>query len=162
MGLVMFSDIAQGEQASTTVRGRGPSANWIVVQQAFELPSFVSKYVDSKRLHELAGADKGYEFTVMNQKMHFKPDEWRMEAVLLGASLLYLFLHFTGKARNRSLVTTWVRTAMPLLEDEFAAVAKRDDGSGEGKLIWNGGSQALLYASGRRGIEGYVAAVSRQ
>lgn len=124
--------------------------------KAVELPSFISKYVDSKHLGNAAGASKGYEFTVMNQKMHFKPDEWQVEAAILVASLLYLFLHFTGKARNRSLVSTWVKTAMPLLEDEFAAVAKRDDGSGEGKLIWNGASQALLYASGRRGVEGFV------
>ena len=49
-----------------------------------------------------------------------------------------------------------------VLEDEFAFVGKEDapaghhfgTGEGDGKLVWNGGGEALAYASGRRGVDG--------
>lgn len=75
--------------------------------------------------------------------------------------MVYLLLHVIGKIRNRNLAKAWIKTALPLLEDEFAFVGKEDAGShsagigeGQARLVWNGGAEALAYASGRRGVDG--------
>lgn len=51
--------------------------------------------------------------------------------------------------------------AQPMLQDEFAHVEKEEEVGGnhvspsEGhvRVIWNGAADALVYASGRRGVD---------
>lgn len=55
----------------------------------------------------------------------------------------------------------WTVVAQPMLQDEFAHVEKEEEVGGnhvspsEGhvRVIWNGAADALVYASGRRGVD---------
>lgn len=106
--------------------------------------------------------EKSYDFTLIRTSVKFRPIDFKYEGLFIVAALVYYVLHRIGLSRNRALARRWLETAMPLLEDEFAFVGKEDApgghhwgvGEGKGKLIWNGGAEALAYASGRRGVEG--------
>lgn len=106
--------------------------------------------------------EKTYEYKVWKLDLKFKPTEFKVEAALLVLAVFYLLFHFIGKARNRAFAKAWLQVAMPMLEDEFAFVGKEEEvdghrvglGEGNGRLVWNGGSEALAYASGRRGVDG--------
>lgn len=88
----------------------------------------------------------------ITSKVSVTPYEVRGEVIVLFAGLAFWLVHLVGKSTNRRLAHNWVREAMPLIEKEFATTAK--DGQGKGELLlWNGGDEAVLYASGRRSVE---------
>jgi hypothetical protein len=75
--------------------------------------------------------------------------------------MFYILVNFLGKTRNRALVEGWTTAAQNLLQDEFAHVEKEEEAEGQHvaptdghvRIIWNGSSEALVYASGRRGVD---------
>lgn len=104
---------------------------------------------------------KTYEAKVWKLDLRFRPIDFRLEAILLSLSLLYLIANFVGKTRNRALAEGWTKAAQAMLQDEFAHVEKVEDAQGQHvapsdghvRIIWNGGADALVYASGRRGVD---------
>lgn len=88
----------------------------------------------------------------ITSKISIAPVDLKWEGIALLLSLAFVFLHAIGKRRNRSLAHNWVQQALPVIEKEFATTAKDSNGKGE-LLLWNGGDEAVLYASGRRGVE---------
>lgn len=93
----------------------------------------------------------------ITSKISIAPADLKWEGLALVLSLFFVLLHAIGKRRNRSLANNWVQQALPLIEKEFATTAKDSNGKGE-LLLWNGGDEAVLYASGRRGVERSVVA----
>ncbi|PWN41569.1 hypothetical protein IE81DRAFT_324426 [Ceraceosorus guamensis] len=96
-----------------------------------------------------------YTFPVWSQKYTVRPIDYKVEASLLLLVALYIFLHLLGKARNQAVAKTWANVAVPMLADEFAVVGKGTEigaSGGEEHLVWNGAGDALLFATGRRGV----------
>ncbi|PWN32121.1 DUF1682-domain-containing protein [Meira miltonrushii] len=128
---------------------------------AVELPGFLKGAIP-EQLQDLPWYERSYEFTLIRTPVKVRPIDFKLESLFLGIAFVYFIAHLIGKARNRALAKAWLKTAMPLLEDEFAFVGKEDapaghhfgTGEGDGKLVWNGGGEALAYASGRRGVDG--------
>lgn len=88
----------------------------------------------------------------LTSKISVKPVQFKLEGVVLVIALLFVLFHTIGKSKNKRLANTWVKEALPAIEKEFATTAK--DGQGKGELLlWNGGDEAVLYASGRRSVE---------
>lgn len=88
----------------------------------------------------------------LTSTLSVKPIQFKVEAFVFALALLYVFFHALGKRKNQRLAETWVKEALPAIEKEFATTAK--DGEGKGQLLlWNGGDEAVLYASGRRSVE---------
>lgn len=88
----------------------------------------------------------------LTKNITVRPIDFKLEFAVLAVALFYILLHANGKRRNRAYADTWVREALPAIEREFATTAK--DGQGKGELLlWNGGDEAVLYASGRRSVE---------
>lgn len=81
--------------------------------------------------------------------------DFRVEALLLLLSLLYGVFHVLGRARNARIAKAWAAVAAPMLRNEFANVAAgKEIGVREGEtLVWNGGAEAVMYATGRRGVD---------
>lgn len=84
-----------------------------------------------------------------------RPIDFVVDAACFGLALLYLVVHRIGRARNRMLAQTWADLAAPMLRNEFAAVGKGKEigAKGEETLVWNGGAEAVMYATGRRGVD---------
>ncbi|CEH18383.1 Uncharacterized conserved protein [Ceraceosorus bombacis] len=96
-----------------------------------------------------------YTFPVWSQNYTVRPIDYKVEASLLLLVALYIFLHLLGKARNQAMAKTWANVAVPMLADEFAVVGKGTEigaSDGEEHLVWNGAGDALLFATGRRGV----------
>lgn len=129
---------------------------------AVELPGFLKAALPGQLQQHLPWYEQSYDFTLIRTKVKVRPIDFKIESLFLGIAFIYFIAHLIGKSRNRSLAKAWLKTAMPLLEDEFAFVGKDDapaghhfgTGEGNGKLVWNGGGEALAYASGRRGVDG--------
>ena len=125
-----------------------------------DLPNFLRPAVEL--VQPTSPWEKTYEFRVWKQDLKFKPVDFKIEAACFVVALLFLLFHVIGKARNRAFTKAWLQVAMPLLEDEFAFVGKEEEGEGhhlgqgegQARVVWNGGSEALAYASGRRGVDG--------
>lgn len=93
-----------------------------------------------------------YRSYPLTSKLQIRPIDFKLEAIILAFAILYSILHVIGKRRNRSKAETWVKEVLPAINREFATTA--DDGKGKGEmLLWNGGDEAVLYASGRRSVE---------
>ncbi|KAN0060912.1 hypothetical protein ACQY0O_006646 [Thecaphora frezii] len=122
---------------------------------ALELPSFLKPGAASNRpiaatAYNAQQPYQGYEIP-LGSRFVLRPALFTTEAGVLGFCLLFLLIHYVGKTRNRQIAERWAKKAVPLISSEFAAVA--DDTKGRGLLIWNGGSDALVFASGRRGCQ---------
>ncbi|EPQ28267.1 uncharacterized protein PFL1_04094 [Pseudozyma flocculosa PF-1] len=125
---------------------------------AFELPKFLTGGLGSPNANRPVGATAyqaqqpydGFEIPITS-RLVFRPALFTTEGGVLGVCILFLLIHYAGKARNRQMAERWAKKAMPLLSNEFASVA--DDTKGRGLVIWNGGSDALIFASGRRGCQ---------
>lgn len=89
---------------------------------------------------------------VVSSRVVVKPIDFQLEALVACIALAYVLLHTLGKKKNQRLADTWVAQAIPTIEKEFATTAKDGEGKGE-LLLWNGGDEAVLYASGRRSVE---------
>lgn len=88
----------------------------------------------------------------ITSKVSIKPYELRTELFVFLGAIAFWIIHLVGKSTNRRLAHNWVREALPMIEKEFATTA--NDGQGKGELLlWNGGDEAVLYASGRRSVE---------
>jgi len=88
-------------------------------------------------------------------KLVFRPYDFILEGYLFGLCFLYLLVSYAGKLRNRSLVNNWFNHAEKFLLTEFSAIADGKVGGGGGnKTLWNGGGEAVVYAGGRRNVEG--------
>lgn len=88
----------------------------------------------------------------LTSKITLRPIDFKHEAFVACAAVFYLLFHLVGQKKNRRLADTWVTEALPAIEKEFATTAKDGEGKGE-LLLWNGGDEAVLYASGRRSVE---------
>ncbi|CAO1614116.1 unnamed protein product [Parajaminaea phylloscopi] len=88
----------------------------------------------------------------ITSKVSVRPIDFRLEAAVALVAVAYVLLHLVGQKKNRRLADTWVAQALPAVEKEFATTAKDGEGKGE-LLLWNGGDEAVFYASGRRGVE---------
>lgn len=81
----------------------------------------------------------------------FYPSQHYVQAFLVGLALVYYFASRVGRWRNQQIVQPFVKVVTPALEGEFAQVS-----TGEGithPLVWNGADSAMLFATGRRGVE---------
>lgn len=87
----------------------------------------------------------------LTSKFIFRPSLFQTEGAVLGLCVIFMLIHFVGKLRNRQIAEAWSRKAIPVLKEEFAAVV--GDENGKGMLMWNGGSDAVIFASGRRGCQ---------
>ncbi|PWN49003.1 hypothetical protein IE53DRAFT_388791 [Violaceomyces palustris] len=136
---------------------------------AFQLPSlFMPASFDGRKLVERPASQpyQGLEYR-LGSKFVFRPALFRAEAVLLSVSFLFLLVHLVGKSRNRLLANRWAKAALPILDQEFALVARgaggksKSGGDDDGDILtWNGGGSALIYASGRRNVESLHALIT--
>jgi hypothetical protein len=138
-----------------------PQSDFSLIVIAWELPSILKPAKEV--LSPSSPWERTYEYKVWKLDLRFRPVDFKIEAALVTVSVFYLLFHFVGKTRNRALARAWLQVAMPMLEDEFAYVGKEEEkdgvhrvgvGEGSGRLVWNGGAEALAYASGRRGVTG--------
>lgn len=129
---------------------------------AVQLPGFLKAALPEQLQENPNWYERSYEFTLIRTPVKVRPIDFKIESFFLAIAFVYFIAHQLGKIRNHALAKAWLKTAMPLLEDEFAFVGKEDaptghrfgTGEGLGKLVWNGGGEALAYASGRRGVDG--------
>lgn len=98
----------------------------------------------------------GKEFslgTIGKTKLVFRPELFKLEALSVIVCLLFVIAYLNGRAANKRKVRRWIQNASPILSSEFAYIgASASAGAGSDRLIWNGSDEALLYASGRRGL----------
>lgn len=87
-------------------------------------------------------------------KLQFKPYDFVLEGLFFAICFAYLFISFLGRARNHSVVSKWLKQSTAYLESEFAVIANGEGGDNAEKSLWNGGGEAVVYASGRRSVEG--------
>ncbi|KAK0554224.1 hypothetical protein OC846_000933 [Tilletia horrida] len=91
--------------------------------------------------------------TIGKTKITFRPELFKLEAISLVVSIAYVLIYLLGRASNKSLARRWIKAASPTLINEFSHIgASAAAGAGADRLIWNGSDEALLYASGRRGV----------
>ncbi|CBQ72109.1 conserved hypothetical protein [Sporisorium reilianum SRZ2] len=125
---------------------------------AFELPAFLKSVISVERVNN-ANLPTGATAYQANQpydgieipitgRLVFRPALFWLEGGVLGFCVLFMLIHLVGKTRNRHIGERFASAALPTLEHEFAVVANDD---GKGHLLWNGGSAAMMFASGRRG-----------
>ncbi|GAC92706.1 hypothetical protein PHSY_000261 [Pseudozyma hubeiensis SY62] len=125
---------------------------------AFELPSFLKSTIAAQNVNNVnrpTGATAyqanqpydGLEFPLVGRFV-FRPALFWLEGGVLGFCLLFILIHLVGKTRNRQMASKFASAALPVLEQEFAVIANDE---GKGHLLWNGGNEALMFASGRRG-----------
>lgn len=125
---------------------------------AFELPSFLKSATavqNGNHLNRPTGATAyqankpydGLEIPLVGRFV-FRPALFWLEGGVLGFCLLFVLIHLVGKTRNRQIASKFADAALSTLEQEFAVVANDE---GKGQLLWNGGNEALMFASGRRG-----------
>lgn len=142
-------------------RGSPASPASPLYSPALEIPGFL-KGAAGAVAEPPSPWEKTYKFRLFRMDAEFTPVDFKIEALLLVLAAAYLCMHFVGKARNHTLAQRWIKAALPMLEDEFAYVAKEQEkgghdpaqGEGRAKLAWNGDNTALGYASGRRGVDG--------
>ncbi|KAE8227332.1 hypothetical protein CF319_g182 [Tilletia indica] len=111
---------------------------------------------DAARLQGTAPPYPGYELplgTIGKTKFVFRPELFKIEAISIGICIAYVIVYFVGRARNKALASQWIKAASPMLINEFSHIGGPSSaGAGSDRLIWNGSDEALLYASGRRGV----------
>lgn len=79
-------------------------------------------------------------------------NKFKLELVLFSFAAAYglWFLLVRGYYRKRAYA--WVRAALPELEQEFSNIATQTP-YGKSPLVWNGASEAVFFATGRRAID---------
>mgnify|MGYP001762195321 CR=1 FL=1 len=94
-------------------------------------------------------------------KLHvrFFPSMFYVQGTLLAAAFVYLVLAFAGRAINGWRTRAWARELGQALQSEFAVVGTGEERGGAPRLLWDGGDRAMLYASGRRGVQALHACV---
>lgn len=128
---------------------------------AFRLPTFGGSSSESKEnapvgataqgaAEAISAPYEGREYHI-GSRLIFRPAQFKTEGALLGLCVLYLALHFAGKTINQSRARAFAKAATPMLNSEFFLVARvRED---KDVMMWNGGDEAVMYASGRRGVD---------
>ncbi|KAK0537884.1 hypothetical protein OC842_001484 [Tilletia horrida] len=98
----------------------------------------------------------GQEFplTVIGKtKFVFRPELFKLEALSFVICVVYVAVYFAGRSANKGLARRWIKAASPYIVNEFSHIgAPQSAGASSDRLIWNGSDEALLYASGRRGL----------
>lgn len=93
--------------------------------------------------------------TVWKVNLALRPRQFYVQGTLLAMALLLFVIAVLGRLSNRWRVQSWSRVYTRALEDEFVQVGA-DDAATRGsvpRLVWNGGDEACLFASGRRGVQ---------
>lgn len=88
-----------------------------------------------------------WEGKIKKLDLRLYPSMFYLQGVLLAIALAYAVFALLGRALNRWKSRTWLRELENALQSEFAVVGKDKSNP----VVWNGGDEACLYASGRRG-----------
>ena len=86
-------------------------------------------------------------------KLHVRlyPSMFFVQGCIVLATLVYATMAVGGRILNRWAAQQWTKALAAALQDEFAVARP--------KLVWNGGDEAMLYATGRRGTTALQALV---
>jgi Protein of unknown function (DUF1682) len=79
-------------------------------------------------------------------------NKFKLELVLFSVAAFYGLWFLLIKSHNRRKAYAWVRAALPELEPEFSNIATTTP-YGKSPLVWNGASEAIFFATGRRAID---------
>lgn len=122
-----------------------------VLAQRFQpLADAVTKVLDPFRAVPKPAYPPLWEGDVGKFHLAFYPQQFYLQGALLALALLYALTAWVGRWRNRRIANQVAETYARALRTEFALVGAGDDHS---LLVWNGAADAMLFASGRRGVE---------
>ncbi|WFD31158.1 hypothetical protein MSPP1_002192 [Malassezia sp. CBS 17886] len=94
---------------------------------------------------------------VSSYNLAFYPREYYVQAAIVGAALVYALVAAVGRWWNRRIVQDMERELTRAIAPQFAHVGANNDAPA---LLWNGGDQAVLFASGRKGVDTFHATFS--
>ncbi|CAD6883900.1 unnamed protein product [Tilletia controversa] len=152
--LIAAAPLAQAALLLTLV---GPAAADNPFVRAFALVAGKAKAdATAARLSTPAPPYPGHQFpiaTIGKTKLVFRPELFKLEAISVFVVIVYVLVYFAGRSRNKTLARQWIKSASPIIINEFSYIgAPASVGASTDRLIWNGSDEALLYASGRRGL----------
>ncbi|WFD43787.1 hypothetical protein MPSI1_002451 [Malassezia psittaci] len=82
-------------------------------------------------------------------QLEFVPHHFYVQGMVIVLAILYAINSYIGRWRNRQAVRAFTEVYTEALREEFALVGAGDDTV----LVWNGAADAMLFASGRRGVD---------
>ncbi|WFD02239.1 hypothetical protein MOBT1_000920 [Malassezia obtusa] len=120
-----------------------------VLERFAPLGALVDKVLDPVRAVPRPTHEPLWQGKIGAFNLVFYPEQFYVQGALLALALVYALLALVGRWRNRRVVRPWTDTYVRALRDEFALVGADE----AAPLVWNGAADAMLFASGRRGVD---------
>ncbi|PKI82475.1 hypothetical protein MVES1_003460 [Malassezia vespertilionis] len=97
------------------------------------------------------GSEPVWTGELYNMKLALHPAQFYAQGALVLLAVLYLVASLLGRWRNTRRVAPFAAVLMHAMQGEFAQVGASADAPPG--LVWNGASDALLFCTGRRGVD---------
>ncbi|WFD37002.1 hypothetical protein MCUN1_003894 [Malassezia cuniculi] len=91
-----------------------------------------------------------WEGKIRKLDLRFYPSMFYIQFAIVAVALVYFVFALLGRMVNRWRASAWLRTLEKVLPSEFAHIG--DTEAKNRTVVWNGGDEASIYATGRRGV----------